>query len=225
MPDIRGVETDIIEGMFDLILKYPLADDAGVYLETRTGEQNQAGVANIRDALSHFRTIIANATTATPATHDDRKAQLASASEHLRRATIEPYERCANIVVKEKIQSLYSIFVHEVLPRRHKLIAKGHNVPTLEAINTKLRVITGLVAAGRHGKRENDWTERWGEGLKQLKEAHELAENLRDELQQIVDHYRAWGSDRWSTWYFVWGLSATLLSAALGIVITILLSR
>lgn len=160
---------------------YPKADLATLFLEQNSPEPtvNVAAIANLRDVLSHFATFLRPSLPP-----DKRKEQLVNATEHLRRAILEPYE----ITYREHLKTfmpLHEQYIKELLPVRgeHSFLI---GAPNRENIDSRLRAIHDLAAKGRLAKGNNDWLPDWEAGVGCYLQAFTQLKQL---IAEVQDYY------------------------------------
>lgn len=185
-PDLEkfcGVETVILEEFFNLLkVAYPLIDKANYFIEIEEGISGiNISITNERDALSHFYTIISNP----DLTYEDRKGQLSTAEEHLRRAILEPYCKAISILLDEHVIKLYHAYREKVIPLKASETSLSA-APTMEQIDKKMEVINKARASARDAKRRNKIDDEWIQGVQHLIEAFQSVKKLRSELKDYV---------------------------------------
>ncbi|HHT9112948.1 MAG: hypothetical protein HZA47_09930 [Planctomycetes bacterium] len=170
---------DILQRIFYLIKdKYPDVERANILCEERSGSKSAQALNNIRDTISHLRTVFEN----WDKPHEFKVKQLATIEEHLRRAIIEPYELASKKEIK-LLQDNYTNYQDTVLPIIYKL-----NPPPLSVDDVELRIqtINTLMQDGRRAKSANDWVPQWEEGCKAFDRAYEQAKQLNRELKEEI---------------------------------------
>lgn len=158
---------------------YPKADMANLFLEQNCKEPtvNVAALANLRDVLSHFSTFLRNGLTI-----DKRKEQVTNATEHLRRAILEPYELTYRDNANH-FRPLFQQYVEELLPAKdqHAFLTSA---PTRHNVESRLYAINEYAKKGRLAKGNNDWIPDWEEGIawyiKAFKEMNELVHEVEE---------------------------------------------
>ena len=169
---------------------------------------------------------------------DQKKEHLALVEEHLRRAIIEPYEKCVDQEVTKINEQLYPQYIREVAPREREL--KLDPVMSEGVINEKLSEVAKLVTVGRKLKTRNIWDDNWEEAVKIFIQAFELVRPLRELLERVIsigeygknfetteEQKRViaeltHGLSRKLLIGTLIGVSATLLATILGVIITLL---
>jgi hypothetical protein len=179
---IEGVPRHVIEAFLRLIKKaYPKVDEASFFVEQQAQISSiNIGITNQRDALSHLATILNHPGMGEHALF----AQVASAEEHLRRATLESYERAANKMVA-KCLPLYEDYKKHVLPLQ-AAYDDLQPAPPADSIDAWLRRINDQRYLGRKAKALNAWTPEWEEGTKALVAAFIDARDLVTLLERYV---------------------------------------
>ncbi len=179
---ILGVEREIVEEFLQLLRdKYPIVDEANHFIEHNVATSGiNVAITNQRDALSHLCTIL----TRTDMTMAQKRAQIANAEEHLRRATIESYE-IAVIILNDRVLDLLEAYKKEVLPLPLEDDPLLSSAPNLEKISSIMRQITDLRDKGRHAKGLNHWDHMWEEGVESFIKAFDLLK----QLELIVEQY------------------------------------
>lgn len=179
---IEGVPRNVVEAFFRLIKKaYPKVDDASFFVEQQAQISSiNIGITNQRDALSHLASILNNPGMGEQALF----AQVAAAEEHLRRATLESYERAANKMVA-KCLPLYEDYKRYVLTLQSSY-DEIKAAPAADHIDAWLHRINELRYMGRKAKALNAWTPEWEEGTKALVEAFVQGKDLATMLERYV---------------------------------------
>ncbi|MHB9075688.1 MAG: hypothetical protein ACYC6G_19460 [Desulfobaccales bacterium] len=183
-PDIKhilDVDPDIICQFLDLIKnRYPTVDMANYYLETKLHVSGSSiAMANQRDFLSHFCTVLSNRNL----DHEGRIAQLSAAEEHFRRAVIESYHNALRLKLAEVLK-LYKKYMEEVIPYR-KVYPDLSSAPDILTIRSSLKEIQELQIKARESKSRNQWDKDWKEGIKTYVDACDKT----DDLEGILVHY------------------------------------
>lgn len=170
---------DILKKIFYLIKdKYPDVERANILCEERSGSKSAQALNNIRDTISHLRTVFEN----WDKPHEFKVKQLATIEEHLRRAIIEPYELASKKEIK-LLHDNYTNYQNIVLPIIHKL----NPLPLdANAIELRINTINTLMQDGRKAKSTNDWTPQWEEGCKAFDRAYEQAKQLNHILKEDI---------------------------------------
>jgi hypothetical protein len=216
---ILGVDRSLIEKFLLLVREnYKKADQASFFLEHHAGVNNIIAVAHMRDVLSHLVTLL------DPKTPKDAKEQqLANAEEHLRRAILEPYETAlAKLIID--FNSLYLKYKEYVLPLKDRYPTLK-NAPDHERIEAELQDIKALNQSGRSAKGKNLWDEAWEEGVDNFIDAYTKLSALHSEVTEYWDNYKQIGLDRKNSLLAIWGTIATIMTAILAIILTILLAK
>jgi hypothetical protein len=180
---VLGVDREIVEEFLVLFReRYELADKANFFLEARGVSSINVTVANQRDALSHLVTVLRRP----DLSRRQQLDQLASASEHLRRATLEPYA----IAVAEYSLDVLAVreeYKSKVLP----LIVRGRppelaRAPALDDVDKALRSIWAKRDRGRAAKARNAVDDEWELGVEQLILAFDEVDRLRTLMDEMV---------------------------------------
>jgi hypothetical protein len=160
---------------------YEKADMANMYLEANCQDPtvNVASLANLRDVLSHFATFLRNGLAT-----DRRKEQIINATEHLRRAILEPYE----LTYRDKVRhfrELFQRYVEELLPEKdqHPFLLSA---PTRHNIESRLSALNAEAEKGRLAKGNNEWVPEWEAGIACYLRAFE---SLKELAREIEDHW------------------------------------
>jgi len=183
-PDlICGVERDIVEDFFTLIkIAYPLADKANYFLELETGISGiNIGITNERDFLSHLHTVLND----TSLTYEQRRDQLSTAEEHLRRAIIEPYFKATSHIIDEHISKLYAEYKEKVLSIKDSESTLT-SAPSREQVDRQLAEINSARTIAREAKRRNKIDEGWTDGVELLIKSFENVRTLRSTLEDYL---------------------------------------
>lgn len=113
LDNLSSENKEILELVFSLIKeKYNPLQQALIHCEEISGGKPSVAYNNIRDFLSHLHTMLTKWNDTTP---EDKRKQLASAEEHLRRAIIESYELASQIEIG-KLEKTYYKYV-ELIPK------------------------------------------------------------------------------------------------------------
>lgn len=223
MPDregmICGVERALVEKYLTLIREnYKKADKAAYFLEKREHESNVAGIANVRDALSHLASLLDPAKTP-----DQRRDQITNAEEHLRRSIIEPYEHALNKRIV-RFEERYRDFRSKVLPvaRRHPTL---NEAPNLEYIESMMKRVNALSCNGRDAKTGNIWDPAFEEGVQSLIEAYETMMDLFQLIEGYVFKYEEIVATQRGFKLGTWGIVVSIIAFVLGVLLTLLLTK
>jgi len=213
---ICGVDRDIIEHFLFLVReKYPKVDEAIFYLETYISTSGiNIGIVNQRDTLSHLVSVLMEP----EMSRDKMLAHLNQSDEHMRNAMIESYEVAVTIMYSKvvKVVNSYKSNVLSLLPHENMPAA-----PDLAELGSMFRLISSLRMKGREAKRKNSWKEA-EEAAMFLLTAFKKLEQIKEKLEgyiAVAAHLRESKKTRWLT---IWGIIATVLAAALGILVVIL---
>jgi hypothetical protein len=181
---LLGVDKYLLVKFLNLIQdKYPKADKAHFFLQTRAELPNIHGVANLRDVLSHLTSFLdENEPPETKTAHID------NAAEHFRRAILEPYESALNRLTIN-FNQLYEKYREFVLPvmREHEIL---RNAPDKETVEDRLGQIKELSLKGRDAKRLNVWNDDWEEGVTCFITAYDNLSYLFSEIEQYWNNYQ-----------------------------------
>lgn len=195
---------EILETVISLIKeKYPLLQRALIYCEEISGEKPTVAFNNIRDFLSHLRTVFSR----WDATPEDKRKQLAQAEEHLRRAIIEPYELASKVEIG-KLEKTYERYIEAVPKLGHKM---NPTPPTIQEIQSRLNLIYELREKGREAKSENNWTQVWEEGIGQFIKTIEIAQEWDGKLKTEIA--RADQIQRETQWFWEQIIGAVIIAA------------
>jgi hypothetical protein len=183
-PSIKSImdaDPEIICQFLELIKKrYPEVDYANYYLETKLHVSGSSiAMANQRDFLSHFCTVLSDNTL----DHEGRIAQLSAAEEHFRRAVIESYHNALRLKLVE-VLALYKRYMEEVIPYK-KMHAELSSAPDISTIRSSLKEIQDLQIKAREAKSRNNWDQEWKAGIKKYVDACIKA----DDLEGILENY------------------------------------
>ena len=210
-------DRDILE-QFLLMFRdyYRAADEATYFLEAEMGISNIHGIANLRDAMSHFAAFL---------NCDDgskRRDHLVAAEEHVRRAIVEAYETGLDALIV-KFEPLYEEYLKSVLPAkdRHRSLA---DAPNRLQIDAALRTIRRLEEEGRSVKTKRLWEPEWGVGTFGFVEAFRKLKELYSNLQDYNRRYEDLRLERKNTWLHVWGIAATIVVGILGAILAYVLA-
>lgn len=208
---ICGIEREIVESFLILFRdNYKKADEASYFLELKEGVSNASGIANIRDALSHFVSALD-----TRITLDERRKHLTNTEEHLRRAITEPYKKAVNGRLA-KFRSLYTQYKKEIEPNRGRYDNLS-DAPTAATIETLLVHIEELIKKGRESKTKNTLNEEWEETVNGFVDAYNLLCDLYNKIERYKERYQQHRNNRLQLVIAIWALVATLISTVLGI--------
>jgi len=222
MERIRGVERDILEGFLALIQeKFPKAEEAAYFLESNVGASAiNISIANLRDVVSHLGTVIRHPEWS----REEKLAQLANAEEHTRRAIMDSYNKAA-FITSEKVFELLEKYKSIVLPLKSGRNPTLSSAPELLSLKTRLKSVSELRTKARKAKGRNVWDQEWEAGVKalvvafwELKDIEQVMEDYIGRATQIRDNKKT----TLLTW---WGIIATIATAILGIIVSILLAR
>lgn len=211
---VCGVERDVLEKFLTLIRdKFPAAVEAGFFLETVVGVSNISEMSNLRDVLSHLVTLLRQEC---PKEND---AQYANAEEHLRRATMEPYQRAVSHIGVQ-VMKMYEEYRTYVIPIIDKDIVFS-SCPNLVSIEARLGRVREMRMDGRRSKGENTWNAQWEVGVQNLIQAFRELESLRFDLEGGLSKYFNLRRERKTRMYFWWGVIVTAILGISGIIISI----
>ena len=213
---IRGVDRTIVEQFLELFRdRYPAVEDGNYWLSRTAGaEAVGVGIANTRDALSHFVTILSN----TQLTSEEQLQQLNHAEEHLRRAALEPYAIAARHTEAQLRDDLPK-YVARVLP----LIGRPElsSARSYGDLMDRIREFQDLRRSARASKARNRWDDAWMKGVEQLTAAYlgtsKLHEEMKDQIE--VAHQVRRRLLRNSIAY--WGLTIALISIGLTLLLSL----
>ncbi|MGB5834988.1 MAG: hypothetical protein WBG92_23800 [Thiohalocapsa sp.] len=186
---LADYEPDLLAEFLYLIKdKFQRADKAGFFLEQHVGVASSTiSVANQRDAISHFISFLSQPSSP-EGSRKFQEQQIYAAEEHLRRATIEPYQ----YVVMEKLtlmEKLLADYEYFVLERRAK--SSNTSLPTRETIDASIGKVRDLYRQGREAKTRNRWDAEWEQGILCFIGAINEIEKLRKILEPLVDAGKA----------------------------------
>jgi len=160
---------------------YEKADLANLFLEKNCQDPptvNVAALANLRDVLSHFATFLR---------HDQaiekRNEQLINATEHLRRAILEPYELTYRDNVR-RFRPLFQQYVEELLPEKDQYPFL-FSAPTRQNVESRLNALHAEAEKGRLAKRNNAWVPDWEAGIACYIRAFE---DLKVLVREVEEH-------------------------------------
>ncbi len=241
---VCGVEKPLVEAFLNLIKdNYIKADQAGFFLEERTGISNIQGIAHLRDVLSHLVTFL------TPGIPEDkRQEQISNAEEHFRRAIVEPYEIAFSQLLG-RFSEIYQKYKESLLPVKQDHISL-YDAPDEAFIDARLSEIRDLASKGRTAKSLNLWDQTWELSVASFIDAYNTLSTLYSELESYWYKYERIDQDliqanqiealkkklavreeelflqvqktRRLMW---WGIATTLVTTLLALLITILLAR
>jgi hypothetical protein len=188
---------------------YKAADEATYFLEEELGISNVHGIANLRDAMSHFAAFLGTAET------DRRQTHLHLAEEHIRRAILEAYETgIDDLTVRHA--DLYERYKARLLPVKDKH-AILRSAPNRLSIETTLKGIENRVTEGRSIKAKRLWETEWKEGVFAFVDAFERLRELHSTMEDYWFKYEQLGRDKLLFRITVWAAIATAVSIALGV--------
>lgn len=178
---ILGCDSIIVEEFIQLFVsRYDAVDKANYFLERRAGISGTSiGMANIRDAISHFVTLFLRPHLST----EEKYAQLANAEEHLRRAIIEPYD----LAVADKLEKTTIKISHyetTVFPLIHDPLLS--DAPSNVQIQACIKEVQQLMSTGRDAKKENAWSAAWEDGVRRYIDAYTSLEELASQLDTYI---------------------------------------
>jgi len=180
---ICGVERSLVEAFLTLIKdNYKKADKATFFLEQRTGIINLQGVTNVRDVLSHLATLLEPGLS-----RAQREEQIGKATEHLRRAAIDPYEIALSELLTRFAQ-LYENFKEQVVPAREEHVSLS-SAPSPSVVEARLREIQSLSSDARRIKIHNIWDSEWEMGIARYIEAFDKLSALYSEIESYWYKY------------------------------------
>lgn len=179
---VCGIDASIVEEFLTLLRdRYASAEKANYFLELKTGiSAINTGITNQRDALSHLVTLLNHPEWS----REEQEKQYGNIEEHLRRATIEPYETALAEKWKEATKCLKQ-YRESVLPLLH--ISSLAGAPEAKVIRSRLEAVSRARATSRMAKAENTWNEVWEDGVKALIEAFDETTAIMHELQDWID--------------------------------------
>jgi hypothetical protein len=159
---------------------YQMADLANLFLEHNCQETpvvNVAALANLRDVLSHFATFLRPGQAL-----EKRKEQLINATEHLRRAILEPYELTYRDNANH-FRPLFQRYVEELLPEKdqHPFLLSA---PTRHNVESRLNALHTEAEKGRLAKANNAWVPDWEAGIAHYMRAFEELKALVHEVEE-----------------------------------------
>jgi hypothetical protein len=215
---IFGVERDIVEKFLVLFRdQFRATTQATYFLERKEGEANIGGLANTRDALSHFVRALDPSST-----RERRQEQLVTAEEHLRRAIVEPYSLALTYRLN-RFNQLYEAYRRDVLPLVGKH-PKFRDAPNITTVETVLTHIESLLNKGRDSKALNFQDTDWSAGVAGLIEGYAELYDLYIRVESYLSVRQAEKQANTQTWLAIWGLVmtlwglvATVISLVLGI--------
>ena len=181
-------DKDKLEQFLTLFLhKYQLADQSNYFLEGNFGVSGvNLSIANQRDAVSHFISFLKETNRGKEDANTEQqafwRAQLDASEEHLRRATMEPYQLAIAILDKD-INALLEEYIKTLRYYDTKRLSG-------KEITKRLGEIQELYASGRSKKTQNSWNAEWESGTKDLTLACGMAQNLKIELQERCSDIR-----------------------------------
>ena len=181
---VLGIDKRLLVSFLELIKdKYPLADKAHFFLQTRAELPNIHGVANLRDVLSHLTSLLDESEPP-----ETKRAHLDNAAEHFRRAILEPYESAINRLANE-FDNLYKRYRRFVLPVRgdYELL---RDAPDEKTIEERVVEIKDLALRGREAKRLNVWNDKWEEGVTCFLNSYDDLRFLYSEIEHHLNNYR-----------------------------------
>jgi hypothetical protein len=156
----------------DFLELYPIAKDAIIFFETHEGKMSLESIVEFRDALDHVMMAFQNS--------EDKKrcsAETTSAVEHLRRASIEPYEWAVeNVLAKIETNRKWSLF-HQIL-----LIPKTIKDTQYHSLGADIKK---ELQAGRNCKN----LKKWREGIEHFKRAYTYAKSLDKLIPDRMVYY------------------------------------
>jgi len=154
---------------------YRQADKAAFFLEHHAGKTHILTMANLRDVLSHFATMLDPATSA-----EQRREQLINAEEHMRRAIIEPYEIALGAISERFVR------VHDEFNKKTRsLNDKAWQVKRAE-IERKLSEIREDAEKGRFAKTVPLGCPLWDEGVAALINAYDGMATLHSQMEEYL---------------------------------------
>jgi hypothetical protein len=154
---------------------YRQADKAAYFLEHHAGKTHTLTMANLRDVLSHFATMLDPSTPA-----DQRREQLASAEEHMRRAIIEPYQIALGTMSERCVR------VQEEFNKKTRSLDDKRGQLRRVAIEQKLAEIREDAEKGRFAKTVPLGSPRWDEGIAALINAYDGMATLHSQMEQYL---------------------------------------
>jgi hypothetical protein len=180
---VLGMEMEILHKFLFLFRDhYKKCEKATYFLENRRGIANVPGIANQRDAISHFSTALQMGST-----REEQLEQYINAEEHFRRAIFEPYE----IAIKARtfqLIDLYEKYKSAVAPvrDRYPLLAEA---PAIEDVDSKISQIAVWRDNARDAKGQNAWNATWEKGVEDCVDAFNLADHLYRDLDKFCNIY------------------------------------
>ncbi len=155
---------------------YQKADMANLFLEQNSKSVNVSALANLRDVLSHLATFLRIGLPP-----EKRNEQIINATEHLRRAILEPYELTYRDHLRH-FEPLFQKYIEVLLPAReqHAFLASA---PTRQNIESRLDALHKLAERGRLAKGNNDWVPEWEEGIGCYIDAFQRLKALVEEIE------------------------------------------
>ena len=209
-PDFRIiiVAPDQLEQFLAMIRDYyKAADEATYFLEEELGISNVHGIANLRDAMSHFSALLGTADV------DRRQTHLHLAEEHIRRAILEAYETgIDDLTVRHS--ELYERYKSRLLPVKDKYPIL-RSAPNRLSIETTLKGIESRVTEGRSIKAKRLWETEWKEGVFAFVDAFGRLRELHSNMEEYWYKYEQLGRDKLQIRLAVWATIATIVSLAL----------
>lgn len=176
-PCFLGVDQQVLEEFLVLVRdNYELADQAYFFLEHHVGVSGtNVSITNLRDVLSHLTSLLQEG----HLPPDKQREQVAGATEHIRRAIIEPYEDAVNIKTLQvkRCFTLYKIFV---FPLCFILFTSA---PTLDQINAQLTAIGDIRSDARKAKGLNRLTDEWRQGITLYVRAFDELDSIARQLE------------------------------------------
>ena len=172
----------VIERFLSMIENiYPLVDKATFFLELKCAHSGiNIAMANQRDFLSHFCTLLKD-TSLTPTQMND---QASAAEEHLRRAVIESYQKAVELKLFDVLSQLNE-YKELVLYSKasHPSFA---DAPSLDHIKLILKEVQQLREQGRKAKSRNKLDDKWEEGVTRYIETFLKLEGLENDLEKYL---------------------------------------
>jgi hypothetical protein len=211
---VMGVEIAIIESILKMIHeKYPAFDKGTYFLAITSNKSNDIGNYNIRDMVTHFHTAILPGKTTR-----EREDQIVMAEEHLRRALVEPYELAALEIVDklENIKEEYCLNLYIARKRDKELM----ELVSESEIEEKIAIIRGHLEKGREKKSSNLWNGEWEEAVEAFTAAVEIGQIIYKTIKMNIDILKSRNIYHQNKIYFIWAVTATILSCILGILAT-----
>ena len=150
---------------------YPHAKEAILFFETHEGKMAPEAIIEFRDALDHLMMAFSHA-------GDEHRAQseITSAFEHLRRASIEPFEWA----VENKVAVIWKRY-RWTMWGRILMVAP----PERKSYYGKLAEIKNEILAGRKSKN----AQQWKEGIEHFIKAYTLAAEVEEVLPEKQNYY------------------------------------